>query len=240
MTHGTAIYVDLENVAIGAADARYGTFDIGAVERGVAANETVRVRRAYADWTSFSEERRALSLAGYRLIDVPHHGRSAKNSADIELIVDAMDDVTSLPVDKVVLVSGDSDFAPLALRLRERGVSVTGVSVRDSAGKRLERCCDAFHYYDDLIGLTGSRAEKEALHLVVDIARRLLRRRDGDVWASMVKQRLKQKHPDFDERSYGYRRFGELIEEAAERGLLDIELDSESGGHRIDRAIAVH
>ena len=239
-----AVFADFENVAIGARDAGLESFRIDLVLQRLLDKGSVIVKRAYADWTRYSSSRKPLHEAGFELMEVPHVSYSGKNSADIRLVVDAIDLChTKDHVQVFAIISGDSDFSPLVSKLRENGRSVIGIGVRDSSSGLLVEACDEFIFYDDLAerrqrkkkksGDAGSKKSADAIDLVVDVAEALLRDRGEAVWGSHVKQVLKRKKPDFDETSAGYRGWGELLEDAARKGRLEIAKDSGSGGLRI-------
>lgn len=268
-----AVFCDFENVAIGARDAKYDDFDVQLVLERLLEKGNVVVKKAYADWERYKSARRALHEAAFELIEIPHVSYSGKNSADIRLVVDALDlCYTKEHLDVFVVVSGDSDFSPLVSKLRENDKKVIGVGVKGSSADLLIDNCDEFILYDDLVrskshGKRGEtrrgkdKAEKErtkdkseakapkqadakgesdeiklkdeALELVVDTAESLLRDRDDGLWGSMVKQTLKRKRPSFSETYYGYRSFNQLLEDAARRGMLELEKDAKSGGYII-------
>jgi uncharacterized protein (TIGR00288 family) len=249
-----AIFCDFENVALGSRDAAYGDFDIGLVLERLLDKGKVVVKKAYCDWARYEAAKRPLHEAAFELIEIPHVSYSGKNSADIRLVVDALDlCYTKSHIDLFVIVSGDSDFSPLVNKLRENAKTVIGVGVKSSSSHLLIDNCDEFIYYDDLVrdrqqrsGRAPSRkkpaAKKkeadpaedrrdEALELVVRTAEALLGDRGEPVWGSMVKQTLKRKRPNFLESYHGYRSFNELLEDAAARDLLRLEKDERSGGY---------
>lgn len=164
-----AIYCDFENVALGARDAKYD-FDIELVLARLLDKGKIVVKKAYADWERYKSARRALHEASFELIEIPHVSYSGKNSADIRLVVDALDlCYTKSHVDMFVIVSGDSDFSPLVSKLRENAKMVIGVGVKNSSSDLLIENCDEFIYYDDLVrqkqgaqkGGRGARAPRE-------------------------------------------------------------------------------
>jgi uncharacterized protein (TIGR00288 family) len=147
-----AIFCDYENVAIGVKDARYEDFDIGLVLERLLDKGKIVVKKAYADWERYKTTRRALHEAAFELIEIPHVSYSGKNSADIRLVVDALDlCYTKEHVDVFVIVSGDSDFSPLVSKLRENNKTVIGLGVKNSSSDLLIDNCDEFIYYDDLV-----------------------------------------------------------------------------------------
>ncbi len=160
-----AIYCDYENVAIGARDAKFNDFDIGLVLGRLLDKGKIVVKKAYSDWERYKGARRGLHEAGFELIEIPHVSYSGKNSADIRLVVDALDlCYTKQHVDLFVIVSGDSDFSPLVNKLRENDKMVIGIGVKSSSSDLLIENCDEFIYYDDLVRdrSSGGQARKAA------------------------------------------------------------------------------
>ena len=239
MTSTIAVYCDFENVAIGAQEAKLGDFAISRVLERLLDKGNVVVRRAYSDWERYKGAKRGLHEAAFELIEVPHVSYSGKNSADIRLVVDALDLCYTKPhVDTFAIISGDSDFTPLVTKLRENHKMVLGVGVRSSTSDRLVEICDEFVYYDDLVqrAKQSSRAaagDGEPFDLVLQVVEALFRDRDDYVWGSHIKQTLKRRRPNFSESRYGYRSFNRLLEDAAERGLLELQKDANSGGYKV-------
>ncbi|MBN2192400.1 MAG: NYN domain-containing protein [Polyangiaceae bacterium] len=271
-----AIYCDFENVALGARDAKLESFDVGLVITRLLDKGKIIVKKAYADWDRYKGDRRKLHEAAFELIEIPHVSYSGKNSADIRLVVDALDlCYTKSHVEIFAIVSGDSDFSPLVSKLRENDKRVIGLGVKNSSSDLLIANCDEFIYYDDLVrekrtatesvarrgkaqeqGETGRakpRSAKakdakdakdpkdddvesrrlEGLELVLETVEALFRDRDESLWGSAVKQTIKRKRPTFSETFHGYRSFNALLEDAEQRGLLEIEKDQKSGGYLI-------
>jgi uncharacterized protein (TIGR00288 family) len=259
-----ALFCDYENVAIGVRDAKYEGFDVGLVLERLLDKGKIVVKKAYADWERYKTARRPLHEAAFELIEIPHVSYSGKNSADIRLVVDALDlCYTKEHVDVFVVISGDSDFSPLVSKLRENNKTVIGLGVKNSSSDLLVENCDEFIYYDDLVrqkvekpagrapkrprppkdAKDGGRksspdadvdARKErALEMVMETIESLFHDKEDSVWGSMVKQTLKRKRPSFSESFHGYRSFNQLLEDARDRGLLDIQKDEKSGGYLI-------
>lgn len=162
-----AVFCDFENVAIGVRDARYDTFDVNMVLERLLDKGKIVVKKAYADWSRYKTARRPLHESAFELIEIPHVSYSGKNSADIRLVVDALDlCYTKQHVDVFVIVSGDSDFSPLVSKLRENDKVVIGLGVKNSSSDLLIENCDEFIYYDDLVraraGAKSKRRDKEA------------------------------------------------------------------------------
>jgi uncharacterized protein (TIGR00288 family) len=258
-----AVFCDFENVALGVRDAKYSRFDIGKVLERLLLKGSIVVKKAYCDWERYKEFKAAMHEAAFELIEIPHVRQSGKNSADIRMVVDALDlCYTKAHVDTFVIVSGDSDFSPLVSKLRENNKIVIGVGVKSSSSDLLIANCDEFIYYDDLVrkkqppkkptrkpqrpaGRSPAPAVKEdkdaedrtqaALDLVMETLEALAEERGSGekVWGSMVKQTLKRRRPGFTESYYGFRSFNRLLEEAATRGLMELEPDEKSGGYII-------
>jgi len=254
-----ALFCDFENVALGVRDAKYAAFDIQKVLERLLLKGNIVVKKAYCDWDRYKEFKAAMHEAAFELIEIPHVRQSGKNSADIRMVVDALDlCYTKSHVDTFVIISGDSDFSPLVSKLRENNKIVIGVGVKQSTSDLLMANCDEFIYYDDLVReaekqrrkkkktatkktdqktATASEAEKkqEALDLAMETVEDLFEERGEEekVWGSMVKQALKRRKPGFSETYHGFRTFGQLLEEAQARGLLELQRDEKSGGYVI-------
>jgi len=261
-TENLALFCDFENIALGVRESKYPNFDIRRVLERLLLKGSIVVRKAYCDWERYKEFRPAMHEAAFELIEIPHVRQAGKNSADIRMVVDALDLCYTKPhVDTFVVISGDSDFSPLVAKLRENNKLVIGVGVKNSTSDLLIAACDEFIYYDDLVReqarQQGRRAprqakaaapkepapakvadegkEQEAIDLIMETVDALQGERgeDGRIWGSMVKQALKRRKPGFNERYYGFSSFGDLLEEAERRGLLKLERDERSGGHLI-------
>lgn len=248
-----AIFCDYENVAIGVQDADYEEFNIQPVIERLLDKGTIVVKRAYADWENYKSAKRPLHEAAFELIEVPHVSYSGKNSADIRLVVDALDICyTKDHLDLFVVISGDSDFSPLVSKLRENNKKVIGLGVKNSTSDLLIDNCDEYIYYDDLVreqsggsSDDGNKKNKqqnqepqtpygekqEAIEMVLDQVEALFRERDSNLWSSLVKQTLQRKRPNFSESYYGYTSFSELLEDAESQGLLELQKDEKSGGY---------
>ena len=151
-THTMAVFCDFENLAIGVREARYDKFDMGRVVERLLLKGSIVVKKAYCDWDRYREYKKAMHEAAFELIEIPHVRQSGKNSADIRLVVDALDlCYTKAHVDTFVIVSGDSDFSPLVSKLRENNKTVIGVGVKNSTGDIFISNCDEFIFYDDLV-----------------------------------------------------------------------------------------
>jgi uncharacterized protein (TIGR00288 family) len=155
MTHtinSMALFCDFENIALGVRDAKYAKFDIDRVLERLLLKGSIVVKKAYCDWDRYKEFKAPMHEASFELIEIPHIRISGKNSADIRLVVDALDlCYTKSHVDTFVIISGDSDFSPLVSKLRENNKTVIGVGVKSSTSDLLIANCDEFIYYDDLV-----------------------------------------------------------------------------------------
>jgi uncharacterized protein (TIGR00288 family) len=163
-TQSMALFCDFENVALGVEEARYERFDIGLILEKLLLKGSIVVKKAYCDWERYKGFKAAMHQASFELIEIPHVRQSGKNSADIRLVVDALDlCYTKSHVDTFVIISGDSDFSPLVSKLRENNKTVIGIGVKNSTSDLLIANCDEFIYYDDLVRLQArprSRAGK--------------------------------------------------------------------------------
>jgi uncharacterized protein (TIGR00288 family) len=151
-TKSMAVFCDFENVALGVREAKYAQFDISKVLERLLLKGSIVVKKAYCDWDRYKEFKGPMHQASFELIEIPHVRMSGKNSADIRMVVDALDlCYTKAHVDTFVIVSGDSDFSPLVSKLRENDKTVIGIGVKKSTSDLLVAACDEFIYYDDLV-----------------------------------------------------------------------------------------
>ena len=259
-----AVFCDFENVALGVRDANYEKFDIRPVLERLLLKGSIVVKKSYCDWDRYKTFKGQMHEANFELIEIPHVRQSGKNSADIRLVVDALDlCYTKSHVNTFVIISGDSDFSPLVSKLRENAKQVIGVGVKQSTSDLLVANCDEFIFYDDLVReknrATAKRKEEQearkgqsnrrpnasddkrkeelearkvqALDMVVETFDALVSERGdtGKIWASLLKDTLKRRRPDFSETYYGFRTFGNLLEEAQTRGLFEFGRDEKSG-----------
>lgn len=272
-----ALFCDFENVALGVRDAKFDKFDIKPILERLLLKGSIVVKKAYCDWDRYKTFKAAMHEANFELIEIPHVRQSGKNSADIRLVVDALDlCYTKSHVNTFVIISGDSDFSPLVSKLRENAKQVIGVGVKQSTSDLLIANCDEFIFYDDLVRETarmeakreerksqpgsntgnsgnsgnsansGKRASneearanreeleakrREAIHMAVATFDALISERgdSGKIWASTLKNAIKRRKPDFNEGNYGFRTFGSLLEEAQNRGQLQLSRDDKSG-----------
>ena len=158
-----ALFCDFENVALGVRDARYSDFDIRKVLERLLVKGDIVVKKAYCDWERYKDFKKSMHEAAFELIEIPHVRQSGKNSADIRMVVDALDlCYTKAHVDAFVIISGDSDFSPLVSKLRENNKTVIGVGVRSSTSDLLVNNCDEFIFYDDLVKAEEARKKASA------------------------------------------------------------------------------
>ncbi len=260
-TVSMAMFCDFENVALGVRDANYEKFDIKPVLERLLLKGSIVLKKAYCDWERYKGFKATMHEANFELIEIPHVRQSGKNSADIRMVVDALDlCYTKSHVNTFVIVSGDSDFSPLVSKLRENAKYVIGVGVKQSCSDLLIANCDEFIFYDDLVRESQRSAARRDPKAAPQAAKRTpeedQRRRDesearkseaidlavatfdalvaergdsGKIWASMLKEAIKRRKPDFNESNYSFKSFGNLLEEAQSRGLLELGRDEKSG-----------
>lgn len=252
-----ALFCDFENIALGVREAKYPQFDIQKILERLLLKGNIVVRKAYCDWERYKEFKADMHEAGFELIEIPHTRLSGKNSADIRLVVDALDlCYTKSHVDTFVVISGDSDFSPLVSKLRENNRLVIGVGVKKSTSDLLTAACDEFIFYDDLAQEEAAKKrvarpskqepkakaadqklerdkQQQAIELVLETLEALQAERGEEerILSSLVKQTLRRRKPGFNEAPYGFRSFSGLLEEAQRRGLLRLERDERSGGY---------
>lgn len=155
-----ALFCDFENIALGVRDARYAQFDIRKVLERLLLKGSIVVKKAYCDWDRYKDFKATMHEAAFELIEIPHVRQSGKNSADIRMVVDALDlCYTKSHVDTFVIISGDSDFSPLVSKLRENNKHVIGIGVKDSTSDLLSANCDEFIFYDDLVRAQEAKQE---------------------------------------------------------------------------------
>ncbi len=258
-----ALFCDFENVALGVRDMSHEKFDIKPILERLLLKGSIVVKKAYCDWDRYKGFKATMHEANFELIEIPHVRQSGKNSADIRLVVDALDlCYTKAHVNTFVIISGDSDFSPLVSKLRENAKIVIGVGVRNSTSDLLIANCDEFIFYDDLVRENQrSQARRErpetqaptrrspdeekrrkdelegrrraGIELALQTFDALVSERGdtGKIWASVLKEAIKRRKPDFSESNYGFRAFGNLLEEAQARGLLSFGRDDKSGAY---------
>ena len=256
-----AVFCDFENIALGVQEAKYDKFDIHKVLEKLLVKGSIVVKKAYCDWERYKSFKPLMHEASFELIEIPHVRHSGKNSADIRMVVDALDlCYTKSHVRTFVIISGDSDFSPLVSKLRENSKTVIGVGVKKSTSDLLIANCDEFIFYDDLVRdqarkqrsrkktvaqpvATGAETQpksaadkkQEAFDLVIETIEALLAERGENepIWGSMIKQAIKRRKPQFSESYYGFRSFNKLLEEIQAQNLIKLAPDEKSGGYLI-------
>lgn len=241
-----AVFFDFENIGIGLNNRR-DRFDINRVLERLVEKGKIVVKKAYADWSRFAQYTSPLHEAAIELIEIPRRGQIGKNSADIRLCVDAMDLAYSKDhIDTFVIVSGDSDFSPLVSKLKELGKHVIGLGLAEATSDLLRDNCDEFIYYDDL-GTSGTTVlpatlgqqipepKRKVFGLLMESLLALRRENKEVLWSSMIKDTMKRKKPSFNEEYHGHRTFSELLEDAREHGLLELEKHKTSGTYVVTR-----
>ena len=257
-----AVFVDYENLALGVRDMHQGELRIELVLKRLLGKGRIVYKRAYCDWSQYQSAVRDLHRHGVEMVDIPRSRMSGKNSADIHMVVDALDLCHSKAhIDYFALLSGDSDFSPLVSKLKENNKWVLGCGVKNSTSDLLIASCDEFIYYDDLERVANKRkpirkrAEKkpaasddetkvskeekdvdsnreEVVESLVEIIRSLARDYDP-LWGSLVKQTMRRVHPGFNESYYGFKSFSDMLESVAKMGTIELEHDQERGNFKI-------
>jgi uncharacterized protein (TIGR00288 family) len=258
-----AVFVDFENLAIGARDMQAGDFKIQLVLKRLLQKGRIVYKRAYCDWSHYNDAVREFHTQGIELIDIPQSKMSGKNSADIRMVVDALDLCYSKNhIDMFALLSGDSDFSPLVSKLKENNKRVIGCGVKSSTSDLLIANCDEFIYYDDLIraakgtrtrtaskprdtkpkeGATKDSVAKEEKkedkkQEAVDRVLEVLQSIEQDyspLWGSLLKQAIRRVYPGFSESYYGYRSFSDLLADIQTKGLIRLEYDEGRGNYKV-------
>jgi uncharacterized protein (TIGR00288 family) len=243
-----AVFVDFENLALGAEDLKGGRFDVELVLKRLLEKGRIVAKRAYCDWTRYRQFMQEFHQLGFEMIDIPQTKMSGKNSADIRMVVDALDLCYSKShIDAFALLTGDSDFSPLVSKLKENDKRVIGCGVRQSTSNLLAGSCDEFIFYDDLVKVSqrqrtrsqkakgaepkgGTAEQQDVLEKVAETVESLAAEYDP-LWGSLVKQTVRRVYPGFNEAAYGFRSFSELLEAAAKQGLLELEFDQQRGNY---------
>jgi uncharacterized protein (TIGR00288 family) len=238
-----ALFIDFENIALGVKETSTTTFDVNLVLDRMIEKGKIVAKRAYADWEQYAAYKRSFHEAAIEMIDIPRRAYTGKNSADIRLVVDALDMCYAKGdfISSFVICSGDSDFSPLVSKLRENGKTVIGLGVKKSTSKLLVNNCDEFVFYDDLM-LSSQQApsikglpkkKQEVFRLLIEAIKALWRENKEVLWGSMVKQTMQRKRPDFNEEYFGYSTFSQLLEDAEKHHIVRLHRDSKSGTYII-------
>ncbi len=258
-TSNMAVFCDFENIAIGVQHLELPKFNIDLVLERLLVLGNIIVKRAYCDWERYRAFKSDMHEASFELIEIPHVRMSGKNSADIRMVVDAMDlCYTKSNIDTFVIISGDSDFSPLVSKLRENGKLVIGVGVRADTAELLVSNCDTFLFYEDLDGAqkrgrgkteplppkssapdskarkphgTEEERRQEAMQLVLSVLTAMTETRDDNdpIWGSMIKQTLRRQKPGFNESDYGFRSFKDLLNEMERQKMVNLERQEHTG-----------
>lgn len=237
-----ALFIDIDNVIIGLRESGHPKFDVKLLISRLLDKGKIVIKRAYADWSRYAEYKRAFHESAFELIDIPQHKMTGKNSADIRMVVDAMDLASNKEhITTFVIGSGDSDFSPLVSKLKENDKTVLGFGVKGSTSELLIENCDEFIYYEDLVreqvkvpAFAGlSEKHREVFALLIDSMQALKRENKEVLWGSMVKQTMQRKNPSFSESYYGFRAFSELLESAQKHKVIALKRDAKSGSYII-------
>jgi uncharacterized protein (TIGR00288 family) len=237
-----ALFIDIDNVVIGLRETGHPKFDVKLLISRLLEKGKIVIKRAYADWNRYAEYKRAFHESAFELIDIPQHRLTGKNSADIRMVVDAMDLASNKEhINVFVIGSGDSDFSPLVSKLKENDKTVLGFGVKGSTSELLIDNCDEFIYYEDLVreqvkvpvAYGVSERTAEGFAILVDSILALKRENKEVLWGSMVKQTMQRKYPSFSESYYGFRTFSELLEAAEKAKIIVLKRDSKSGSYII-------
>ena len=246
-----AVFLDLENIAIGARDAGLPPFNIKIVIERLLVRGNIVVRKAYCDFERAKDLKRGLHEAAFELIEIPHTRQAGKNSAGIRMVVDALDlSYTKPHIDTFVILSGDSDFSPLVNKLRENAKKVIGLGVKKSTSDLFINICNEFIYYDDLArtkpvrqpktpkpaattpvdpAATGPTREQAFEQLLATLDALIDERGEDDrIYGSMIKPALTRRNPGFRERAHGFGSFNEMLRAAEKEGLVKLELEGGS------------
>jgi uncharacterized protein (TIGR00288 family) len=239
-----AVFIDFENLAIGVRKMRAGQFQIQLVLKRLLEKGRIVFKRAYCDWSHYQEAMPEFHGQGVEMIDIPQTKVSGKNSADIRMVVDALDLCYSKDhIDVFALISGDSDFSPLVSKLKENNKRVIGCGVKASTSDLLIANCDEFIYYNDLIR-TATKAkttkpssekedkQQEAVDRVLEVLQSVEQDYDP-LWGSTLKQAIRRVYPGFNEGYYGYDGFNDLLKDLQGRKLIDVEYDKSRGNYKV-------
>jgi uncharacterized protein (TIGR00288 family) len=246
-----AVFIDFENLAIGVRDMKAGPFQIQVVLKRLLEKGRIVYKRAYCDWRNYQDSVREFHGQGIELIDIPQSKMSGKNSADIRMVVDALDLCYSKQhIDVFALISGDSDFSPLVSKLKENNKRVIGCGAKRSTSDLLVANSDEFIYYDDLIrvakrtqskeiktkeGTPKESKKQEAIDRVLEVLHSVEQDYDP-LWGSLLKQAIRRVFPGFNEGYYGYGSFSALLEDIKAKGLVELDYDESRGNYKVRRA----
>lgn len=250
METNLAVLIDFENIAAGTEKEGLGRFDVEALMQRVKDKGRILVARSYADWGRFSRFKQALLAANVTMMELTSHGMQDKNRADIAMVVDALElAFTKDYIDTFVVVSGDSDFTPMVLKMRELNKRVIGCGTRKSTSRLLIQACDEFFFYDTIAKPKKTRTPRapkeptaeagvmtleQAFDLLEETLDGLQRENPDPPLASVVKTAMLRKSPDFSETDLGFGSYARFLEAAQDAGIVRIVRDQKSGGYRVD------
>jgi uncharacterized protein (TIGR00288 family) len=242
-----AVFIDFENLAIGVRQMKAGPFKVQLILKRLLEKGRIVYKRAYCDWNNYRDSVKEFHSQGVELIDIPQSKMSGKNSADIRMVVDALDLCYSKDhIDTFALLSGDSDFSPLVSKLKENNRRVVGCGVKSSTSDLLIANCDEFLYYDDLIRAArkskpapkkGTKEEdrtEEAIDRVLEVLPSAEQDYDP-LWGSTLKQAIRRVYPGFNEGYFGYGSFSDLLEHLKDKELIDLDYDDTRGNYKVRR-----
>lgn len=250
MEKNLCLLIDFENIAAGTEKDGLGRFDVNLVLERLADKGRVLIARSYADWGRFARFKQGLLTSNVSMMELTSHGMQDKNRADIALVVEGMELAFTKPyIDTFVIVSGDSDFTPMVLKMRELDKRVIGCGCRSSTSRLLIQACDEFIFYDNLAKQKKSRRAKQssqrskggepnlaaAFELLSAALEGLQRENPDPPHASVVKSAMLRKSPDFSENDLGFSSLARFLERARKQGLVKLIRDEKSGGYRVDQ-----
>jgi len=251
-----AVFVDFENLALGVRDMKGADFTIELILKRLLEKGRIVYKRAYCDWSNYRTQVREFHTQGIEMVDIPRSKMSGKNSADIHMVVDALDLCYSKNhIDVFALLTGDSDFSPLVSKLKENDKRVLGCGIKNSTSKLLIGNCDEFIYYDDLVRVAEKPRKKaarrkpkgaakddaaasvddkkqEGVDEVMEIVRSLSLEYDP-LWGSMVKQTIRRVNPSFNESYFGFQSFAELLKQAEDLSYIVLDYDENRGNYKV-------
>ena len=245
-----AVLIDYENLALGTGKRRRNgkqnpgpAPDVARILERLVDKGRIVSKRAYCDWQRYPNAVTPLHELGIELIEIPDRAYTGKNSADIRLSVDAVEIcLTKEHIDTFAILSGDSDFSPLVAKLKEFGRRVIGVGMQEATSPLLAENCDEFIFYEDIVSAPGipdfvgkvPKEKTDCYRLLLETVDALQREGGTPAQASLVKDTMRRKRPQFSERTYGYRSFTALLVEASGFGLIEIHDDERSGTVMVD------
>ncbi len=248
MEQNLAVLIDFENIAAGTEKEGLGRFNVEALMQRINDKGRILIARSYADWGRFSRFKQSLLTNNVTMIELTSHGMQDKNRADIAMVVDCLElAFTKDYIDAFVVVSGDSDFTPMVLKMRELNKRVIGCGTRKSTSRLLIQACDEFFFYDTIVKprRTGKQrtpvrneplTKKSAYELLALTIEGLQRENPDAPHASVVKTAMRRKSPDFSEGDLGFTSFTRFLTDAQEAGYVQIARDRKSGGYRVEVA----